>query len=32
MSGIFKKIKEICNDIERQNLFSKIKEKSRVLQ
>jgi hypothetical protein len=27
VSGICKKIKERCNDIERQNLFSKIKEK-----
>jgi hypothetical protein len=31
VSGICKKIKERCNDIERQNLFSKIKEKSSLI-
>jgi hypothetical protein len=31
VSGICKKIKERCNDIEHQNLFSKIKEKSSLI-
>jgi hypothetical protein len=31
VSGICIKIKERCNDIERQNLFSKIKEKSSLI-
>jgi hypothetical protein len=31
VSGICKKIKERCNDIERQNLFSEIKEKSSLI-
>jgi hypothetical protein len=31
VSGICKKIKERCNYIERQNLFSKIKEKSSLI-
>jgi hypothetical protein len=31
VSQICKKIKEICNDIEHQNLFSKIKEKSSLI-
>jgi hypothetical protein len=31
VSWIYKKIKERCNDIERENLFSKIKEKSSLI-
>jgi hypothetical protein len=31
VSGICKKIKERCNNIERQNLFSKIKVKSSLI-
>jgi hypothetical protein len=31
VSRICKEIKERCNDIERQNLFSKIKEKSSLI-
>jgi hypothetical protein len=31
VSGIYKKIKESCNDIERQNLFAKIKEKRSLI-
>jgi hypothetical protein len=31
VSGICKKIKERCNDIEQQNLFAKIKDKSSLI-
>jgi hypothetical protein len=31
VSGIYKNIKEMCNDIERQNLYAKIKEKSSLI-
>jgi hypothetical protein len=31
VSGICKKIKEICSDIERQNLFANIKEKRSLI-